>query len=109
VDLTTGLRLDRRPEHQGSLRLHWDACPQLAADAAATLVGERPDSNYSAFPPARVTLPGYAKLDLGLTGRLSRHFSLYGRVENLLDQQYEEVFGFPALGRFFSAGVTAHF
>jgi outer membrane cobalamin receptor len=40
---------------------------------------------------------------------VSKNFSVYGRVENLLDEHYEEAFGFPMLGRFFAAGVIARF
>ena len=37
--------------------------------------------------------------------RLHRHIDIYGRVNNLFDRDYEEVFGFPALGRSASVGV----
>jgi outer membrane cobalamin receptor len=30
---------------------------------------------------------------------------LFGRIENLFDREYEEVFGFPALGRGVMAGL----
>jgi vitamin B12 transporter len=48
-------------------------------------------------------------VDLGLKCDLTKNFSIYGRAENLLDQHYQEAYGFPALGRFFAAGVTARF
>jgi vitamin B12 transporter len=48
-------------------------------------------------------------LDLGLNCTVTKNFSVYGRVENLLDEHYEDVFGFPAMGRFFAAGVIARF
>ncbi len=54
-------------------------------------------------------MPGYTKLDLGLRWQVTRNFELYGRVENLTGENYEEVFGFPALGRFFAAGAIAKF
>jgi len=44
-----------------------------------------------------------------LSYRVSKNFSIYGRVENLLDEKYQEAYGFPALGRFFAAGVIARF
>jgi outer membrane cobalamin receptor len=40
---------------------------------------------------------------------LSKNFSIYGRVENLTGENYQEAYGFPALGRFFAAGVIAKF
>ncbi len=108
-DRSTDLRLERRPEHRGSLNVNYDFCGRFSAHASALFVGSRPDSDFSAFPSTRVNLPGYEKLDLGLRCKISKNFSVYGRVENLLDERYEEVFGFPALGRTFWAGVQAAF
>jgi vitamin B12 transporter len=108
-DLSADMRLIRRPEHRGSVGLNWKIPPSLSASAEALFVGERPDSNFNALPTTRVTLPGYTKLGLGLRWNVCKNLELYGRAENLLDQKYEDVFGFPALGRFFAAGVIAKF
>ena len=43
--------------------------------------------------------------NVGGSWRLKRRLELFGRVENLFDRPYEEVFGFPALGRSAMAGV----
>ncbi|MSU58893.1 MAG: TonB-dependent receptor [Pedosphaera sp.] len=108
-DLATRLRLTRRAEHHGSLGATWRICPRITATANALFVGERADDDFSSFPSSRVTVPGYTKFDVGLRWRATKHFEVYGRVENLLDEKYEEVFGFPSLGRFFSVGVIARF
>jgi outer membrane cobalamin receptor len=42
---------------------------------------------------------GYNVWNAGASWRLSRQVELFGRIENLFDREYEEVFGFPALGR----------
>jgi vitamin B12 transporter len=107
--LATGLQLERRPEHRGSFGVDWKILPQLAANANLLVVGQRADSDFSSFPSTRVTLPSYTKFDLGLRWRATKSLEIFGRAENLLDEKYEEVFGFPALGRFFSAGVIAKF
>lgn len=106
-DLKTGLALQRRPEHRGSVGLSWRVCPQLAANINALFVGERADTDYSTF--SRVVAPGYTKLDVSLRWQAAKNIELYGRVENLLAEKYEEAFGFPALGRFFGAGVVVWF
>jgi len=41
----------------------------------------------------------------GASARLTRQLELFGRVENLFDRSYEEVYGFPALPRGFMAGL----
>jgi outer membrane receptor protein involved in Fe transport len=60
------------------------------------------------------TLDGYVKLDFsaGHTfefDHIFRELSLTARVENILNQQYEEKFGHPAPGINFLAGFSAKF
>ena len=68
-------------------------------------VGDRDDRDFSGFPATRVTLPSYTRVDANaefkLVSRKSAflEFTLTGRVENLLNTEYQEVIGFPARGR----------
>jgi outer membrane cobalamin receptor len=48
---------------------------------------------------------GYAKLDLAGSFRFNSYISLFARIENLLNQDYEEVLGYPAYRLNFSAGM----
>jgi len=40
---------------------------------------------------------------------LNAHLSIFGRVDNLANEHYSEVFGFPALGRAAYGGVKIRF
>jgi outer membrane cobalamin receptor len=42
---------------------------------------------------------GYDVWSTGASWQVSRQLEVFGRIENLFDRDYEEVFGFPALGR----------
>jgi vitamin B12 transporter len=110
-DRVTNLRLIRRPEHAGSLSAAYKFLERFTANASATLTGERRDLKFNptTFASSRVTNAGYVKLDLGLSCDVCKHFTIFGRAENLLDDRYEEVFGFPALGRTFWGGGTVRF
>ncbi len=110
-DLTSGDRLIRRPEHRGNFSANYAFLPGLSANLNLAVVGERPDSYFdnTTFTTTKVLVPGYTKLDLALRWQATKHFEVYARAENLLDENYEEVFGFPALGRLFAAGVIARF
>jgi vitamin B12 transporter len=111
-DADGGKQLVRRPQNSGSLDLDWKICPRLEATGHALFTGSRTDNNYdnpNPNVPPIVTMDGYTKVDLGLNCRVTKNFSVYGRVENLLGEHYQEAYGFPALGRFFAAGVTARF
>ncbi len=48
---------------------------------------------------------GYNTWAAGGSVRVSRRLELFARLDNLFDRQYEEVFGFPALGRGAVAGL----
>ena len=49
--------------------------------------------------------PGFTTADLGGTVRVFRHLDVFGRVTNLFDRDFEEILGFPALGRSVVVGV----
>jgi len=40
---------------------------------------------------------------------INQNFKLIGRIENLTDEQYSEVFGFPNPGRSFYGGISLRF
>jgi outer membrane cobalamin receptor len=48
---------------------------------------------------------GYGVWNAGASWRLARQLEVYGRIANLFARRYEEVFGFPALGRGVVAGL----
>lgn len=48
---------------------------------------------------------GYAVWNAGASWQISRHLDLFGRIENLFDRRYEEVYGYPALSRGVMAGM----
>ena len=113
-DVATGLRLDRRPEHSGNFNVNYAFLKKFNANSNVKLVGSRPDKNFydaNFFPFAAtpVVNSGYVKWDLGLSYEVCKNFSVHGRLENLLNDRYEEVFGFPSLGRIFWLGATARF
>ncbi len=95
-----GSRLLRRPVHSGNLVLnanYW----RMNWNLSGYFSGQRYDYNY----PGQVIDPGYALFNLATTYRLARGFSIYGRIANLANKQYQEAYGFPALGREFRVGV----
>jgi outer membrane receptor protein involved in Fe transport len=49
--------------------------------------------------------PGYAVVHSGVNWRGPRGIDVFARVTNLLDRHYEEVLGFPSLGRAVTAGI----
>lgn len=100
-NLDTGEPLVRRPDESAGAVLSW-APADWTLSAVGRYVGERPDLGG-------VTLPSYAVADLAAAWSVRRWLRPYARVENVLDEEYEEVDGFPAPGRTLVGGVALTF
>ena len=98
-----GDRLIRRPRHQVSLEAGWSD----ARGSAFFLMNGRGETRdiEPNFASEVFDNPGYVTVAIGGAVQLRRNVELFGRVTNLLDRQYEEAFGFPALGRMALVGL----
>jgi vitamin B12 transporter len=68
--------------------------------------GEQQDSEFIfATPQDTVALDPYVLVNLYGTYRLTDNLEAFGRVENLLDERYEDVFSFRAPGMSAYAGI----
>ncbi|HXA39886.1 MAG TPA: TonB-dependent receptor [Phenylobacterium sp.] len=61
------------------------------------------------FTPVLVSLKAFTLVNLGGTWKVNDTVELFGRVENLFDQSYQEVFSFAAPGRAAYGGVRLRF
>jgi outer membrane cobalamin receptor len=105
---TPGNRLIRRPVHSGNIMLS-TRMGRLDSTFTARFVGRRTDSDFL-FPPLNLTSnPGYATFNLAANFRIDSHATAFGRVENLSGQHYQEILGYPALGRAAYAGMRFTF
>jgi outer membrane cobalamin receptor len=106
---TVGQPLIRRPRHQGSLSLLWAKGPASAfAEARARGTELDVEPNYGTFG-GLFRGAGYYVVDAGGSWRLTPWLELYARGMNLFDRPYEEVYGYPALGRTVTGGVRIAF
>jgi vitamin B12 transporter len=65
------------------------------------------------FPPPlftrnTVALDDFVLVDIAASYKINDTFSVYGRVENLLDEKYEEVLGFQGMGLGAFAGIRVN-
>ncbi len=107
-----GIEEVRRPQHIASAALTWTAPGDAAS---ATLVvrhnGETPDVAFTdpSFVPVRVILDDYTLVNLNARVKLADGISAFARVDNLLDEGYEQVFSFVSPRRSAVVGVEARF
>jgi vitamin B12 transporter len=106
-----GLEEVRRPPRIASL----NSTLRFAQGRASTTLtvrynGTQQDSEFiNATPATRVTLPSYTLVNLSVAYDLNDRINLYGRIENLLDEDYEEVFTFRTPGRAALLGARFRF
>ncbi|MBV9658625.1 MAG: TonB-dependent receptor [Verrucomicrobia bacterium] len=107
-----GARLPRRPRNEAFVSIAYRALrDRLTTTLEAKVVNGREDVRFPAptFQAQNFDLEGYTTLRLLADYRLNEHFRIYGRIENLTDEHYAEVYGYPALGRGYFGGVVAQF
>jgi len=106
-----GERLLRRPTTTFHLGVDVTAGSRFQAGARVHYVGSRDDRDFATFPATPVTLGAYATVEASTgirlvdaaPGRPGVQATL--RVENLFDERYVTVQGFPGRGRVVLAGV----
>ena len=100
--VAAGRSLLRRPKHQATFGARL-ARGRLGLGADVVLVGRRADSDFAGL--GLLTNDGYARLDGRARCRLGRRLEAFVVGENLLDRRYQEVLGYPALGRAVRGGL----
>jgi vitamin B12 transporter len=97
-----GQPLLRRPRHQASLSVSLHR-PQWSADAFLVHVGLRADSDFVGL--GLTSNPGYTRLDARLRVSVAGPLEAFVSADNLLDARYQDVLGYPALGRAVRGGL----
>jgi outer membrane cobalamin receptor len=97
-----GEPLLRRPPHQASLTVRF-SFPRWSAGATVVHVGERADSDFVGLGLTRNA--AYARLDARARVRVAGPLEVWIVGENLADAGYQEVLGYPALGRAVRGGL----
>jgi vitamin B12 transporter len=100
----TGLELLRRPMNKASLTALWKATDRLTVTAQALYVGSWLD--YNRAGTAELTAPGYTLVNLAANYAVTDRVTFFGRINNLLDQQYEDPLGFLRPGFGIYGGFT---
>jgi vitamin B12 transporter len=101
-----GRTLLRRPK--SSLALNADAKTGFGLSLGGTLRVVSDSIDRDAFGD-RVRLDGYALADLRAAYAVTERVELYGRVENLFDEQYETVLGYGTPGRAAYGGIRVRY
>ena len=106
-DLSAGTRLLRRPRQSGSLDLWHDFRSGFSAGTGLVFASDRMDVNAATF--ATIRGEDYTVIRVYGAWQATPRVALKARIENLLDEKYEQVHGYPQLGLGAFAGIEVKF
>jgi vitamin B12 transporter len=106
-NLTAGVRLLRRPRHRLNLDAWHDLGRGLSVGAGLAFNAQREDVDARTF--GTVDGEDFTVVRLYGAWQWSPGLALKARLENLFDERYEEVNGYPALGFGAFAGIEWRF
>lgn len=98
-NLVTGTRLARWPVDQAGLSVRYQPIDPLRVTLDFRFVGERPDEQR---------LGSFDVLNLAVTYDVSERIEAYVRVDNLLDEEYEEILFYGTPGRSIFGGIRVN-
>jgi vitamin B12 transporter len=106
-----GTRLPRRARNEVYLSASYLWFGRLRLTAEAKFVNAREELMFPPpdFMPTLVDIEDYAFANLAAEYEINSSVSVFARINNLTDEQYSEVFGFPALGRTAIGGFKVRF
>jgi vitamin B12 transporter len=97
-DKTTGEKLVRRPRNKFRIDSNCRFLEKGNVNLGVLYVGKRDDMDYSTWPSRRVELDDYVRVDLAASYQVTGNVQIFGRIENLFDEDYEEAIGYGTPG-----------
>jgi len=95
----------RRPEVVFAARLSYDFLSKWNVAFSFNYVGPRKDVDYNVWPALTVTMPAHSLLNGVISYEAAANTELFVRLDNILNERYEVVYGYGTLGFSVQAGV----
>lgn len=106
INQPIGSRLPRRPRNEVYASASYVWFKGFRTTIAAKFVNAREEINFGA---PNFDIEDYCFVNFAAEYEVNRYVSVFGRIDNLTNEHYAEVFGFPALGRAAYGGVKVRF
>jgi vitamin B12 transporter len=101
-----GARLPRRPRNEIYASASYLWYKRLRTTIEAKFVNAREELNFGG---PNFDIEDYSFVNIAAEYEVNPHLSIFGRIDNLTNEPYSEVFGFPALGRAAFGGLKLRF
>jgi vitamin B12 transporter len=99
-------KLVRRPDNKAGVYVSYSVNNDANVNIDVMYVGKRDELDFSTYPASRMVMPEYFLINLAAYYNLFSFLRLQGRIENLLDKQYEEIYGYGTAGFSFYGGIN---
>lgn len=107
TDSATNFTRSRRPESLANLGINFNTLDDRLSLLANVRIAR--DAYNSVFGGGLVELDDYEVIDLSAVYRFEQGYEVFGRIQNLMDEDYEEITGFNTQDRTAYAGVRFNF
>jgi hypothetical protein len=102
------------PDVKGSVFLDYQISKKWFAGGSIYFEGERKDQSiivgtFIPEPPVTITLDSYFDANAHVGYKINDQFSVFGKVNNIANQDYQRYLNFPVQGIQFLAGATYQF
>jgi vitamin B12 transporter len=98
--------LHRRPKQSANINANYQFTTKFSGNLGLNYVGESLDHNWESGSPVLVTMDDYIIANIAGLYQVNKHFSINGRVENALNQDYEAIYGYNTDPISFYLGVS---
>ncbi|MGD8307743.1 MAG: TonB-dependent receptor, partial [Ignavibacteria bacterium] len=88
----------RRPKHKAAIYITNNFLSMADVSLEIIYNGKRDDKDFSTFPATRVAMPSYVLINVGIRFKTNEWLVVTGRVDNLFDKDYEDIFGYTTAG-----------
>jgi vitamin B12 transporter len=106
INQLQGARLPRRPRNEVYVSASYLWWKKLRTIAEAKFVNAREELNFGG---PNFDIEDYSFVNIAAEYEINSHMSIFARIDNLTNEHYAEVFGFPALGRAAYGGMKVRF
>ncbi|MFZ0844310.1 MAG: TonB-dependent receptor [Pseudolabrys sp.] len=110
TDATTGAELQRRPRDKLTGTVVWSVSEALTLSTNVIYVGTWKDFDRAGNLLAPADAPGYTVVNLAANYVVDKNVTVFGRIDNLFNKQYEDPTGWmhPGFGVFGGVKLTSN-
>ncbi len=98
LNLVTDIQLLHRPRNKASFDADYQFVEKAHVHLNVLMVGQKADSAYISGESVPLTIGSYALLNLAGSYDVHKNVQLFARIDNVLNKQYEEVYGYGTSG-----------